>query len=122
MKKNNISFSNRLLEMNFMKDVAKEIKGDKTSDNDQNWEIDPGLGEVFDSMLEEKSFDMKKKPNEIVKKIFANARIRGKKQKKQMEAESKLKEMKDSEDINKRIQNYRKNKKKHKQIYNSIKK
>ena len=51
MKKNNISFSNRLLEMNFMKDVAKEIKGDKTSDNDQNWEIDPGLGEVFDSML-----------------------------------------------------------------------
>ena len=69
MKKNNISFSNRLLEMNFMKDVAKEIKGDKTSDNDQNWEIDPGLGEVFDSMLEQKSFDMKKKPNEIVKKM-----------------------------------------------------
>ena len=100
--------------MNFMKDVAKEIKGDKTSDNDQNWEIDPGLGEVFDSMLEQKSFDMKKKPNEIVKKIFANARKKKKKQKKQMEAESKLKEMKDSEDINKRIQNYRKNKKKHK--------
>ena len=55
--------------MKFMKDVAKEIKGDKTSDNDQNWEIDPGLGEVFDSMLEQKSFDMKKKPNEIVKKM-----------------------------------------------------
>ena len=70
--------------MNFMKDVAKEIKGDKTSDNDQNWEIDPGLGEVFDSMLEQKSFDMKKKPNEIVKKIFANARIRGKKQQKKL--------------------------------------
>lgn len=110
--KKNISLSNRILEMNFMKDVALEINGNKSNDNDQNWEIDPGLGEAFDNMLERKSFDMKKKSPSLVKKIFSNARIRGKKQTKQNEAEAKLKEMKDSDDINKRIQNYRKNNKK----------
>lgn len=83
-----IGLSQRLLEMNFMKNSNKNKQPDQENNND-NWVLDANFGDLCDDISLNQKTNIKKRPTSILKKIYANSRLSNKKKKKKTDDSKK---------------------------------